>query len=199
MRVMNVPFQGFGSTVQNTAWRAGFVRAFVARRSPACKLGSREVKLHHMGFCANCGSQAEGAFCPKCGAAINAAGGAAAAAPSGAGPVAPAAAGLTDNVASALCYVMGLITGILFLVLAPYNQNRKIRFHAFQSIFLHVAAIVIWIAFLFLSAVSGGMLIFVSPLIWLAFFVLWIVMIIKAYQDQKLVLPIIGPLAEKQA
>ena len=112
---------------------------------------------------------------------------------------AAAPAGLTDNVASALCYVMGLITGILFLVLAPYNQNRKIRFHAFQSIFLHVAAIVIWIAFLFLSAVSGGMLIFVSPLIWLGFFVLWIVMIIKAYQDQKLVLPIIGPLAEKQA
>jgi uncharacterized membrane protein len=130
---------------------------------------------------------------------MNVAGGATAAAPPGAGPVAPAAAGLTDNVASALCYVMGLITGILFLVLAPYNQNRKIRFHAFQSIFLHVAAIVIWIAFLFLSAVSGGMLIFVSPLIWLGFFVLWIVMIIKAYQDQKLVLPIIGPLAEKQA
>jgi len=131
---------------------------------------------------------------------MNVAGGAGAAAPSSAAPgPAAAPAGLTDNVASALCYVMGLITGILFLVLAPYNQNRKIRFHAFQSIFLHVAAIVIWIAFLFLSAVSGGMLIFVSPLIWLAFFVLWIVMIIKAYQDQKLVLPIIGPLAEKQA
>jgi len=153
-----------------------------------------------MAFCANCGSQADGAFCPKCGAAMNVAGGAGAAAPSSAAPgPAAAPAGLTDNVASALCYVMGLITGILFLVLAPYNQNRKIRFHAFQSIFLHVAAIVIWIAFLFLSAVSGGMLIFVSPLIWLGFFVLWIVMIIKAYQDQKLVLPIIGPLAEKQA
>jgi uncharacterized membrane protein len=37
------------------------------------------------------------------------------------------------------------------------------------------------------------------PLIWLGFFVLWLVLIIKAYQDQKLVLPIIGPLAEKQA
>jgi uncharacterized membrane protein len=108
-------------------------------------------------------------------------------------------AGLTDNVASALCYVMGLITGILFLVLAPYNQNRKIRFHAFQSIFLHVAAIVLWVVVLILSAVTGGMLLIISPLLWLGFFVLWIVMIIKAYQDQKLVLPIIGPLAEKQA
>lgn len=153
-----------------------------------------------MAFCANCGSQAEGAFCPKCGTAINVAGGAGAAAPSGAAPVSAATpAGLTDNVASALCYVMGLITGILFLVLAPYNQNRKIRFHAFQSIFLHVAAIVLWVVVLILSAVTGGMLLIISPLLWLGFFVLWIVMIIKAYQDQKLVLPIIGPLAEKQA
>jgi uncharacterized membrane protein len=128
---------------------------------------------------------------------MNVAGGATAAAPPGAGPVAPAAAGLTDNVASALCYVF--IAAILFLVLAPYNQNRKIRFHAFQSLFLHVAMMVVWIGLFIGSAVSGGMLFLLSPLIWLAFFVLWIVMIIKAYQDQKLVLPIIGPLAEKQA
>ncbi len=122
-----------------------------------------------------------------------------AAAPSGAPAAISTPAGLTDNVACALCYALGLITGILFLVLAPYNQNRKIRFHAFQSIFLHAAFIVVWIALLFLAAISGGLLIFVSPLIWLGFFVLWLVMIIKAYQDQKLVLPIIGPLAEKQA
>ncbi len=122
-----------------------------------------------------------------------------AAAPSGAPAATSTPAGLTDNVACALCYALGLITGILFLVLAPYNQNRKIRFHAFQSIFLHAAFIVVWIALLFLATISGGLLIFVSPLIWLGFFVLWLVMIIKAYQDQKLVLPIIGPLAEKQA
>ena len=84
-------------------------------------------------------------------------------------------------------------------MLAPYNQNRKIRFHAFQSIFFHVAFIAVWIVILMVAAVSGGLLIFVSPLIWLAFFVLWLVLIIKAYQDQKFVLPVIGPLAEKQA
>jgi uncharacterized membrane protein len=154
-----------------------------------------------MAFCPNCGSQVDGRFCAKCGAAVSVTGGtgtAAAPAPAAAPQAGVAAAGLTDNVASALCYALGLITGILFLVLAPYNQNRKIRFHAFQSIFLHVAAIVVWVAFLVLSAISGGLLIFVSPLIWLGFFVLWIVMMIKAYQDQKLVLPVIGPLAEKQ-
>jgi uncharacterized membrane protein len=154
-----------------------------------------------MAFCPNCGNQVEGRFCAKCGAAVGAAagaGGAVAAPPVQATPMATQA-GLTDNVASALCYAVGLVTGILFLVLAPYNQNRKIRFHAFQSIFLHAAAIVVWIGMLLVSAISGGLLLFVMPIIWLGFFVLWLVLIIKAYQDQKLVLPIIGPLAEKQA
>jgi uncharacterized membrane protein len=150
-----------------------------------------------MAFCPNCGSQVDGRFCAKCGAAVGVTGDAETAA---APPQAAATpAGLADNVVSALCYVLGLITGILFLVLAPYNQNRTIRFHAFQSIFLHVALIVFWIGMVFVSAITGGMLFFITPLIGLAFFVLWIVLIIKAYQNQKLVLPIIGPLAEKQA
>ncbi|HXI40910.1 MAG TPA: hypothetical protein VNH83_13080 [Bryobacteraceae bacterium] len=95
--------------------------------------------------------------------------------------------------------VVGLIVGILFLVLAPYNQNPKIRFHAFQSIFIHVAAFVVYVAWSLVSLVSGGWLFFLSPVLWLGFFVLWLVMMIKTFQDQKLVLPVIGPLAEKQA
>jgi uncharacterized membrane protein len=149
-----------------------------------------------MAFCPSCGSQVEGRFCAKCGTAVGAGEVGAAATPA---PQAAVPAGLTDNVASALCYALGLITGVLFLVLAPYNQNRAIRFHAFQSIFMHVAAIIIWVVWIFVSIVSGGLLGLISPLIWLGFFVLWLVVIIKAYQGQKLVLPIIGPLAEKQA
>jgi uncharacterized membrane protein len=153
-----------------------------------------------MAFCPNCGSQVDGRFCAKCGAAVGVESAAVPApAPAPAQSAVAAPAGLTDNVASALCYALGLITGILFLVLAPYNQNPKIRFHAFQSIFMHVAVIGIWVVFLILSAVSGGLLIFVMPLVWLGFFILWLILIIKAYQDQKLVLPVIGPLAEKQA
>jgi len=86
-----------------------------------------------MAFCASCGAPVEGKFCAKCGAPMGAA-----VPPPGAAP-GVAAAGMTDNAASALCYVLGLITGILFLVLAPYNQNKTIRFHAFQSIFLSIA------------------------------------------------------------
>ena len=110
--------------------------------------------------------------------------------------------GLTDNVASALCYSLGLITGILFLVLAPYNQNPKIRFHAFQSIFYCVFAIALGFVFGFMAILSGGWTLFLLPIFWLiriGLFVLWLVLLIKAYQDQKLVLPIIGPLAQQQA
>src|SRR2546426_4475138 len=153
-----------------------------------------------MPFCPSCGSPAEGRFCPKCGAAMNAGDvGAPPAASIPPGSASTTSAGLTENVASALCYVLGLITGILFLVLAPYNQNRTIRFHAFQSIFLQVAAIIVWIIFFVVSSISGGFLFLISPLIWLGFFVLWLVVIIKAYQNQKLVIPVIGPLAGKQA
>ena len=107
---------------------------------------------------------------------------------------------MADNVASALCYALGLLTGIIFLLIAPYNQNRAIRFHAFQSIFLNVAWIICWIVlnmvFVFLHIFS---LFFLSPLIGLGFFVLWIYMLISAYQGKKVMLPVIGALAEQQA
>ena len=152
-----------------------------------------------MAFCPNCGNQVDGRFCAKCGAAVNAeaaAGGTAA--PAGV-PVTLQAGGLTDNIASALCYLLGFVTGILFLVLEPYSRNRKIRFHAFQSIFLNVAWVVIWFAWVFLSAMMHTIFFFLSPLFGLAWFILWLFMMFKAYQNQKVVLPIIGPLAEKQA
>lgn len=94
-----------------------------------------------------------------------------------------------------MCYVLLLITGILFLLLAPYNRNRNIRFHAFQSIFLHIAFILIWMLSVSLQWVSF----FLSPLVSLAFISVWIVMIVKTYQGRKIVLPLIGPLAEQQA
>jgi uncharacterized membrane protein len=162
-----------------------------------------------MPFCASCGSQVDGRFCPKCGASVDAAGGAGPAAappsapnPGGAPYAAATPAGLTDNVAGALCYALGLVTGILFLVLAPYNQNREIRFHAFQSIFYSVFAIALGFVFGFMAILSGGWTLFLLPIFWLiriGLFVLWLVLIIKAYQGQKLVLPIIGPLAQQQA
>ena len=107
---------------------------------------------------------------------------------------------MADNVASALCYVLGLVTGILFLVLAPYNQNKNIRFHAFQSIFLHVAMIGLYIVLGILVRMMLGFLgVMLFPVLGLAMFVLWVYLIISAYQGKTVELPVIGELARKQA
>lgn len=102
-----------------------------------------------------------------------------------------------------LCYILGLITGILFLVLEPYNKNRNIRFHAFQSIFLHVAWIVLVIVEMIVSAALPFPLLMLSSLLWLVVFLgglgLWIYMLISAYNGKRVKLPVIGDLAEKQA
>jgi uncharacterized membrane protein len=111
---------------------------------------------------------------------------------------------MADNAASALCYVLGLITGILFLVLEPYNKNRTIRFHAFQSIFLNIAVIIIAIALgifdALLARILGWWMGYVLGLLFdLACFGIWIYMIISTYQGRTTALPIIGPMAQQQA
>src|SRR5581483_1028482 len=95
-----------------------------------------------MPFCANCGAAVEGRFCSKCGTPVGAGAPPSGVPPLGPGPV-PAYAGLSERAASALCYVLLVITGVLFLLLPPYNQNRTVRFHAFQAIFLGVSWIVV--------------------------------------------------------
>ena len=122
-------------------------------------------------------------------------------------PPAATGEGLTENAAAALCYLAGLITGILFLVLEPYNKNRTIRFHAFQSIFLNVAWIAVYIVLSILFRIMLQILPYslwslIGLLYWvvlLPFVILWVMLMVKAYQNQKWVLPIIGPIAEKQA
>jgi uncharacterized membrane protein len=111
---------------------------------------------------------------------------------------------MAENVASTLCYAAGLVTGIIFLLLAPYNQNKTVRFNAFQSIFFHVGCILVYYAFsiaigIVLAIVHLLSLIFIVQLIGLAFFAAWIYVIVSTYQGKTVVLPLIGPLAQKQA
>lgn len=158
-----------------------------------------------MTYCANCGSPVDGRFCPKCGAAAPIAG-----PPPGASsyppPPPPTAQGLgmEENLAAALCYIP--IIGIIFLLIDPYKQNRTIRFHAWQSIFFSVAWFVVRIAMMFVwmvlrVALPYGMWAIwalISSLISLAFLGILIFMAVKAYQRDRLVLPVITLLAEKQ-
>ncbi len=94
-----------------------------------------------------------------------------------------------------------IIPAILFLVLEPYNRSRFIRFHAFQCIFFAVAWTALWIALNIIVHIPflGWLTILIWPLIGLAGFIIWIVLLLKAYQGQMWKLPVIGDMAEKQA
>jgi uncharacterized membrane protein len=176
-----------------------------------------------MANCTKCGAVVaeDSAFCGACGQPRTQAGAAApattsvAAAPAMAvgGPVpgaAPAgtvsAPGLTMNLAAALSYALGAITGVLFLVLAPYKDNRFVRFHAIQSIILNVAIIavaIVWsIIVSILVSIAGFWVLTVAlPLDWLfglGIFALWLFMMFQAYSEREFRIPWIGDIAAKQ-
>src|SRR5277367_3706420 len=160
-----------------------------------------------MAFCASCGSQVDGRFCPKCGAAV--AGAAPGAPPPGPGPLPPPGVspglGMEENVAAALCYIP--LIGIIFLLVEPYNKNRTIRFHAFQSLFYLAGWIVAGIALGICSSIIltimpygiWSLWLLLTRLVELALFVGLVMLAVKAYQGQRFEAPIIGPLAAKQA
>ncbi len=147
-------------------------------------------------FCTNCGTSIEdtAAFCPKCGkasagVASSAAGGAAVA------PAAASSSGLADNVAGMLAYIT-IIPAIIFLVVAPYNTNKFVRFHSFQSIFFGVLCFIIDVAF---RMILPWVLWPLWSLIGIGLFVVWIILLLKAYKGEKFKLPVIGDLADQQA
>jgi uncharacterized membrane protein len=165
-----------------------------------------------MAFCAKCGAQlnAGSGFCGACGAAVSGQSvttttGAAAAPASS--PAGAASTGMTNNVAGCLCYLVGWITGLIFLLIEPYKNDKFVRFHAFQSIFLNVAVIAVWIGAMILSTILGfitrGLGFFIMGplmmLIWVGVLVVVVICMIKAYGNQQFKLPIIGDLAAKQA
>jgi uncharacterized membrane protein len=156
-----------------------------------------------MAFCPKCGTEiAEGAACPKCAGAAASSGATTGATSAGATTAAttPAGAGLTDNMAGALAYVT-IIPAILFLVLEPFNRKRFVRFHAFQCLFFAVAWTVLWIGLRIIVQIPilGWATILLWPLVSLAGLIIWIFLVMKAYQGQMFKLPYIGDMAEKQA
>ena len=124
------------------------------------------------------------------------------------------ALGLDGNVAAAIGYPIGIIA-IISLVME--KENRFVKFHALQSILLHVAAVIVMIAFWVISAVVmvggiaasaatnsgslGGLASMLLGLIWLVFVVVYLLGLIlsavKAYQGAMFKLPIIGGMADK--
>ena len=96
--------------------------------------------------------------------------------------------GMDPNVAGLLCYLVGWISGIIFLILE--KENKFVRFHAMQSI-VTFGALTIVNLFLFWVPILGWLLGVLA-------FILWVVLMVKAYQGQMYKLPIVGDFAEKQ-
>jgi uncharacterized membrane protein len=146
--------------------------------------------------CTACGVEMpdNAGFCPSCGRAI-----------AGSPPVLGTTGGLNDKLAGMLAYVT-FIPAIVFLLLEPFKKNRFIRFHSFQCLFLLAALVVLLVvlklAFFVVALIPilGHLL---SLVVWLVLcigcFILWIVLLVKAFQGEMFKLPVIGEWAERQA
>lgn len=101
--------------------------------------------------------------------------------------------GMQANVAALLCYLAGWITGLIFYLIE--KENKYVRFHAFQSLVTFGALTVLTIILSFIPVIGWALI----PVLYIAELVLWIVLMVKAYQGDKFKLPIAGDMAEKNA
>ncbi|HJR54645.1 MAG TPA: DUF4870 domain-containing protein [Gemmatimonadota bacterium] len=112
--------------------------------------------------------------------------------------------GLDPKLAGLLCYILGIITGLIFFLIE--KSNGVVRFHAAQSILFSGSMIVLWIiltilqfVILSISLSLGSIFSLLTMLLGLAVFVLWVVLLIKGYSGEKWKLPVIGDMAERMA
>ena len=106
------------------------------------------------------------------------------------GPRPPASStGLDENVAGALCYLGLFVSGIIFLLLE--KSSSFVRFHALQST---VTFGVLYVAYWVLGWIAPF-----AGLIWIATVILWVVLMVKAYQGERWQLPILGEIAEQRS
>ena len=102
-----------------------------------------------------------------------------------------ASTGLKKNTAAALSYVLGPITGVIFLIM---EKDKFVRFHAMQSIVVSVTMFVLqWVLGLTI------VLLVLVPLVGIVGFILWLVMIYKAWQGEEWEVPVLGKIARDLA
>jgi uncharacterized membrane protein len=99
--------------------------------------------------------------------------------------------GMTQNLAGLLCYLAGWITGLIFFLIE--KENRFVRFHAMQSLITFGGLGVLLFILSFVPIL--GWLVMMG--LYVVGFVLWVVLMIKAYQGEMFKLPVIGDIAEK--
>ncbi len=101
-----------------------------------------------------------------------------------------------EHMMGAVAYLLGPITGILLLV--SEKKNTFIRFHAMQSVVTFGGILLVHIALAIIPVLGWIVLIVLAPILYIGGFVLWIVLMWKAYNGEHYKLPYFGDFAEKQ-
>lgn len=106
-------------------------------------------------------------------------------------------AGMSPNVVNALCYLLGPLTGMLFLAWAPHNQSKQVRFNALQSIFFFcIFVLLLFSSGIFLPKglrdIAGRTLNLTGMICWL--YIMW-----RTFRGDKVVIPLIGDAAERNS
>ena len=146
-----------------------------------------------MPYCSSCGNAVNQTdqFCAKCGSRQPGA------SPQAIDPL----AGITPRTASILCYIPGIgwIASVIVLAADKFRNNKTVRFHAFQGLYLFVAWLIVeWV----LSPIFREMhspIFRIDKMLHVLILFVWVFMIIKTSHEETYSLPIIGELAERSA
>ena len=101
--------------------------------------------------------------------------------------------GIKPNIGGLLCYLFTWVSGLIFLLIE--KDSKFVRFHAIQSIATFVVFFVLIFIFLFIPVIGW----IIDILLYIGMFILWILLMYKAYQGEMFKLPIIGNIAEKNS
>ncbi len=147
-----------------------------------------------MPFCTNCGTGVDprASFCHNCGTRQ----------PRAAPEFTDLFAGMSDRTASILCYIpiFGVIPAIVFLASQKYRANSRVRFDAFQALYLFVAWLIVSSAIptlLFTGIPGWGIEAALVGMVKFAIYICWIYLLIQASREQQVRLPVIGDLAAR--
>ena len=113
--------------------------------------------------------------------------------------------GMQANVAALVTYALWWITGLVFFLIE--KDNKFVRFHALQSIIVFGALSVLLTALKIIFQIFLALrlyfvfqfIVLVINLLLLVALILWILLMVKAFQGEKFKLPIAGPIAEKNS
>src|SRR5882672_5526743 len=145
-----------------------------------------------MPFCSSCGNTVTSSdqYCAKCGSRQ----------PGATAHAIDPLAGITPRTASILCYIPGIgwIASVIVLAADKFRNDRTVRFHAFQGLYLFVAWLIVeWVLTPIFREIPH--MFRFDKMLHALILIVWVFMIVKTSHEETYSLPIIGELAERSA